>query len=271
MVIGEVVPKNLAMERCERLALAVAPPLQLFSRVTGLFVSLVERTSAGVSRLLGLKMDHSQQGYTAEELKLLFSVSKREGRLARFQEQMLSRAVDFPDVTVREVMVPRQEMVALPSDAGLDQVIDCIARHQHSRVPIYEDSPEHVVGVLYAKQVWSFVQQMRRWSMLDRPEPVFRMGAGRPKFVERVAQVTFSAKNARLGGQEVLYVTEAAVFRLTDKGPRLEEAAPGIDLERDLFPRLGFRPLLAEPVKTMAPELFRDELLPAELFPNYRG
>ena len=182
MVIGEVVPKNLAMERCERLALAVAPPLQLFSRVTGLFVSLVERTAARVSRLLGLKMGNSQQGYTAEELKLLFSVSKREGRLARFQEQILSRAVDFPDVTVREVMVPRQEMIALPSDAGLDQVIDCIARHQHSRVPIYEDSPEQVVGVLYAKQVWSFVQQMRRWSMLDRPEPVFRMGA----FVHRV-------------------------------------------------------------------------------------
>ncbi len=177
MVIGEVVPKNLAMERSERLALAVAPPLQLFSRVTGLFVSLVEGTAARVSRLLGLKMDNSQQGYTAEELKLLFSVSKREGRLARFQEQMLSRALDFHDVTVREVMVPRQEMIALPGNAGLDQVIDCIARHQHSRVPIYEDSPEHVVGVLYGKQVWSFVQQMRRWSMLDRPEPVFRMAS----------------------------------------------------------------------------------------------
>ena len=177
MVIGEVVPKNLAMERSERLALAVAPPLQLFSRVTGLFVSLVERTAARISRLLGLKMDSSRQGYNAEELKLLFSVSKREGGLARFQEQMLSRAVDFHDVTVREVMVPRQEMIALPNGAALDQVIDCIARHQHSRLPIYEDSPEHVVGVLYAKQVWSFVQQMRRWSMLDRPEPVFRMAS----------------------------------------------------------------------------------------------
>lgn len=177
MVIGEVVPKNLAMERSERLALAVAPPLQLFSRVTGLFVSLVEGTASRVSRLLGLRMDHSRQGYTAEELKLLFSVSKREGGLARFQEKMLSRALDFHDVTVREVMVPRQEMIALPSDAGLDQVIDCIARHQHSRVPIYEDSPEHIVGVLYAKPVWSFVQQMRRSSMSDRPEPVFRMAS----------------------------------------------------------------------------------------------
>ncbi len=178
MVVGEVVPKNLAMERSERLALAVAPPLQLFSRVTGLFVSLVEKTAAFISRLLGLKMDNSQQGYTAEELKLLFSVNKREGRPARFQEQMLSRAVDFHDVTVREVMVPRQEMIALPSDAGIDQVVDCIVRHQHSRVPVYEGSPEHVVGVLYAKQVWSFVQQMRRWKVLGRPEPpVFRMAS----------------------------------------------------------------------------------------------
>ena len=177
MVVGEVVPKNLAMERSERLALAVAPPLQWFSRVTGLFVSLVEGTAARISRLLGLKMGGAQQGYNAEELKLLFNVSKREGRLARFQEQILSRAVDFHDVTVREVMVPRQEMVALPSDAGLDQVVDCIVRHQHSRIPVYEGSPEHVVGILYAKQVWSFVQQMRRWRMLDRPEPAFRMAS----------------------------------------------------------------------------------------------
>ena len=99
MVVGEVVPKNLGMERAERLSLAVARPLQLFSRGTGLFVSLVEGTSERISRLMGLKLGAAEQGYTAEELKLLFSVSKREGRLAQFQEAMLSRAVDFHDVT----------------------------------------------------------------------------------------------------------------------------------------------------------------------------
>tara|TARA_Y100000588_G_C14247118_1_gene921891 strand:- start:803 stop:2182 length:1380 start_codon:yes stop_codon:yes gene_type:complete len=177
MVVGEVVPKNLAMERSERLALAVAAPLQLFSRITSLFVSSVENTAAFVSRRLGLKMDSVDQGYTAEELKLLFSMSKREGRLVKLQERLLSRAVDFHDVTVREVMVPRQEMITLPRDASLDHVLDCIVRHRHSRIPVYEDSPEHVIGVLYAKQVWSFVQQMRRWSMLGRPEPIFRMAS----------------------------------------------------------------------------------------------
>ena len=175
MVVGEVVPKNLAMERSERLALAVAPTLQLFSRTTSFFVSCVESTARFISQLLGLKMASMDQGYTAEELKLLFSVSKREGRLARFQEQLLTRAVDFHDVTVREVMVPRQEMVALRGDAGLYQVVDCIVRNQHSRIPVYEGSPEHVIGILYAKQVWLFVQQMRRWRILDRPEPAFHM------------------------------------------------------------------------------------------------
>lgn len=92
---------------------------------------------------------------------------------------------------------------------------------------------------------------------------------GSPKFVERVRQVTFSGKRARRTGQEVLYVTEAAVFRLTPEGVRLEEIAPGLDFERDLAPQLGFRPLIQEPLKRMAPELYRDAPLPASLFPQF--
>ncbi|MDA1312804.1 MAG: hypothetical protein O2968_05670 [Acidobacteria bacterium] len=92
---------------------------------------------------------------------------------------------------------------------------------------------------------------------------------GTPKLVEAVNQVTFSGRYAREHGQEVSYVTEAAVFRLTAEGVRLEEVAPGIDLERDLFPQLGFRPVIAEPLRTMAKELFSDELLPRTLFRFY--
>jgi acyl CoA:acetate/3-ketoacid CoA transferase len=92
---------------------------------------------------------------------------------------------------------------------------------------------------------------------------------GKPKLVEAVNQVTFSGRYAREHGQEVLYVTEAAVFRLTDDGVRLEEVAAGIDLERDLFPQLGFRPALAEPVRNMPPELFVEESLPRRLFGFY--
>jgi propionate CoA-transferase len=89
---------------------------------------------------------------------------------------------------------------------------------------------------------------------------------GKPKLVEQVAQITFSADYSRRQGQQVLYVTEAAVFRLTDQGIRLEEIAPGVDLERDLIPQLGFRPALADPLREMAPEIFEDKPMPARLF-----
>jgi propionate CoA-transferase len=92
---------------------------------------------------------------------------------------------------------------------------------------------------------------------------------GKPKLVEHVAQITFSGRYARELGQEVLYVSEAAVFRLTPEGVCLEEVAPGVDIERDLLPQLGFKPLIREPVGRMAPELFVDQPLPLRLFRHY--
>jgi CBS domain containing-hemolysin-like protein len=173
MVLGEVVPKNMALERTERLALMVAGPMHLFTTTTSFFVRFVEGSARRISRLLGLKMNLGGKGYTAEELKLVVSLSKKEGALAHRQEDMLHRVIDFYDLGVREIMVPRQEMVALSINAAFDQVLDCIVRHHHSRIPVYEQSPEHVMGVVYAKELWLFVQQMRRWQMLDRPPPAF--------------------------------------------------------------------------------------------------
>ena len=175
MVLGEVVPKNLAMERSERLALAVATPLEYFAKATGLFVSAVRGTAEKLSRLIGLKLAAGEDGFTAEELKLIVSVSKKQGDQAERQEEMIHRVIDFYDLTAREVMVPRQEMVALPSDAGPDQVIDTIVRTRHSRIPIYEESVDNVIGVIYAKEVWTFVQKIRRWQALARPAPTFKL------------------------------------------------------------------------------------------------
>jgi propionate CoA-transferase len=89
------------------------------------------------------------------------------------------------------------------------------------------------------------------------------------KFVPAVRQITFSGKRARITGQEVLYVTEMAVFRLTDRGVTLEEVAPGADPERDIFPLMGFRPPISDRVRPMPPELFVDAPLPAALFPQF--
>jgi propionate CoA-transferase len=92
---------------------------------------------------------------------------------------------------------------------------------------------------------------------------------GRAKFVPHVKQITFSSRYAQSSGQEVLYCTEAAVFRLTEQGVVLEEVAPGLDPERDIFPQMGFRPPVSETCRTMPVALFRDAPLPRELFPRF--
>ena len=90
-----------------------------------------------------------------------------------------------------------------------------------------------------------------------------------PKFVPAVRQITFSGRRAIASGQDVLYITEKAVFRLGERGVVLEEVAPGLDPERDIFPQMGFRPVVSENCRTMAPELFRDQPLPRDLFPLF--
>ena len=175
MVLGEVVPKNLALERSERLALMVGTPLEIFARASGFFVSMVERSAEAISRIFGAQPSGRRKTYSSEELKLLLGVGEGEGAPAESRETMLRRAVDFYDLSVREVMVPRHEISALPTDSSLDQVIDCLVREKHSCIPVYEGSPEQIAGAIYAQDIWSFVQRYRRRQALGGPSPPFKL------------------------------------------------------------------------------------------------
>ena len=176
MVIGEVVPKNLAMERTERLALAVASPLDWFARVTYFFVRVVENTSAVLSRMLGLR-GLQAAAHSVEELKLIVSASRKQGELAASQEDMLHDVIDFYDLTARQVMVPRNEIVSLPVESGLERVIRVMVEQQHSRLPVWERSPEHIIGVLYAKDLWPLWQEQRRAIAAGRAPREFSLRA----------------------------------------------------------------------------------------------
>lgn len=173
VVLGEVVPKNLALEKRDRLAVLVAPALLVFYRVSEPFVYVIERSSAWVSRLLGLTSRTHGGGHSAEELRYIISSSRTEGHLLPFEEDAIHKLLDLRNYYAREIMVPRNDMSAVPVDATLDDVLRVMNEHQYSRLPVYEDSPEKVVGVVYFKDLMRFWLDQRS---ATRPyAPVFRL------------------------------------------------------------------------------------------------
>jgi len=182
VVFGEVVPKNLAIEKADRLAILVAPVLLIFDRISSPFVFFAERSAAAVSRSIGLRGSHSGGGHSAEEIKFIVSSSRREGHLHRFEEDAIQALLEMQNHYVREIMVPRNSIVSVPVDASLDEVLRRMRENQYSRLPVYEGDPEHIIGYVHYKDM------MRIWE--ERRAASAKKRALRPFHLSRVMRKT---------------------------------------------------------------------------------
>ena len=175
VVVGEVVPKNLAIDRADRLAAIVAPLLLVFYRICEPFVWVIEKSSAAITLALGAEVSEEGGGHSAEELKLIVSSSRGLGHLPEMQEDIIHRVLDLDNVSVREIMVPRNDIASVPVDATLDQVLSTMIEQQHSRLPVYEGQPEQIVGILYYKDLLPVWEERRAAIRASRPPRVFRL------------------------------------------------------------------------------------------------
>ena len=155
VVVGELVPKSLALRRAEALAVAVAPPMLLFMALARPAVRLLSRSAAVVLRGFDIKMTERASVHSPEELKLLATAARRMGVLPKFQETLIHRALELDDVPVREIMTPRQKILSLPSNMLIEEASARVIDLLHSRVPVYDETrgPEHIVGVVYSKDL----------------------------------------------------------------------------------------------------------------------
>jgi CBS domain containing-hemolysin-like protein len=175
VVLGEVVPKNLAITKADRLAALTAPALLIFYRATLAFVVVIERSTNAITHALNLKGGGHGGVHTAEELKLIVSGSRGLGYLPEAQEDMIHRVLDLSAVSVREIMVPRNDIVSISSDATLDEVLHTMIQQQHSRLPVYEGTPEKIVGLLHYKDLLPVWEERRRAIRSSRPSRSFRI------------------------------------------------------------------------------------------------
>jgi CBS domain containing-hemolysin-like protein len=161
VILGELVPKSLALQRAEQVALAVAAPMDVFLTLTRPLLFVMSRAAGWVLRLFGSRRIRQGPVHSPDELKLIVTASRQFGEIPPFQEEMIHKALELDNVTVREVMVPRPNIFSLPGDLTLSDALGRVVEEQHSRVPVYDPQrgPEHIIGVLYAKD-------LMRWTRL---------------------------------------------------------------------------------------------------------
>ncbi len=158
IIIGELVPKTLALNFPERLALLVARPIGWLDRLLSPIVWFVSTVSKLVVGLMGGK-ERPQAGYlSTEELKMLVETGSEQGQIEEEEKEMIHGVIELAEKQVHEVMVPRIGIRAINVDDPLDEVLEMIIRAGHSRLPVFEESLDNIVGVLYAKDLLPYLK-----------------------------------------------------------------------------------------------------------------
>jgi len=154
IVVGELAPKTLALERAESLALTIAWPMKIFHQVFRWPIRVLDWAGVRTVRLFGLhpSTEHASI-YTEDELRHLIDASRKSGHVDPEQQRLINRVFDFTDAEVQEAMVPRMRVAALPLTASFAEVKEAFRTLRYSRLPVYDETPDDIVGVLYLKDV----------------------------------------------------------------------------------------------------------------------
>ncbi len=153
VVAGELGPKYLSIQRALAIALWTAWPLDLFYRVAYPLIALMNASANGLVRLLGVRAEPGLDAHSEAELRMLVAISTRKGVLQESERVLLGRALDFADTLVRQVMVPRTEVVAVEDDRPLRELRDLLRDHPFTRLPVFHGDLDHVVGVVHIKDL----------------------------------------------------------------------------------------------------------------------
>jgi CBS domain containing-hemolysin-like protein len=158
IVIGELMPKMMALERAERLALIGARPLELFAKVFRAPIWIFNKTGTTLGKLFGLKssLEHTAV-YTETELRQLIDISVESGHLGNAEQRMIHSVFEFSDTLVREAMVPRTAMAAVSSDCSLEDIARAFQQHGYSRLPVYRESLDDMIGFVHSKDVMPYL------------------------------------------------------------------------------------------------------------------
>ncbi|MEO8509952.1 MAG: hemolysin family protein [Chloroflexota bacterium] len=167
IIFGELVPKTLALSFAERFALAVSRPIGFFERILSPLVWAIASVSGILVRALG-GTEKPQGGYlSTEELKMLVETGSEQGGIEEDEKEMIHGVIELAEKSVHEVMVPRIGIRAVDVNDPMDEVLDLLVRAGHSRLPVFEENLDNILGILYAKDLLPYLRAEARNGEID--------------------------------------------------------------------------------------------------------
>lgn len=157
IVLGETVPKRIAMHNPERLAFSFAPALLFCYKLSTPIVFLLSKSTNVVLRLCGINPNEQAEEVSEEEIMMMVDVGKERGVIEESQKEMIAGIFEFDDTTAGEAMTHRTEVVALSKDSSIEEVIACSVEEGYSRIPVYEDDLDNIIGIVYVKDFLKYV------------------------------------------------------------------------------------------------------------------
>jgi putative hemolysin len=176
IIFAELVPKTLALSNPERFALTLSIPVDLLARALSPVIAVLTAVTKAIAGVFGASVSNEAQ-ITAEELRLIVERGGEQGILEAEEEQMINSIIELGSRRLHEVMIPRIAIVSLAASASLDDAIDLVVEEGHSRIPVYEESIDEVVGILYAKDLLPILKAS------SGPRPALRSLLRTPVFV----------------------------------------------------------------------------------------
>lgn len=157
LVLGELAPKKIAMQKPEKVSFAVVPVLLFVSKVTKPFVKILSVSTNAVVRLFGLDPNADEEEVTEEEIRMMVDVGQEKGVIEDVQKEMINNIFEFDDIDVADIMTHRTDMACVDVEDSLADIIQLSMEEGYSRIPVYEEDPDNVVGIVYIKDLLKYI------------------------------------------------------------------------------------------------------------------
>ncbi len=166
IVFGELAPKTAALELSEKVSFVIGPPLQLFYRIFSYPIRVLDWAGTKTVRLFGLKAagEHGSS-YTEDEIRSLILLSQQSGHLNEEEQRLINQVFEFSETTVKEAMIPRTEITAVPESSTLAELAAAFGGSGYSRLPVYRGSLDDIAGVIHSKDLVSYIGRPKAFKL----------------------------------------------------------------------------------------------------------